>query len=234
MSSHPPPSSFPLKLCVLALFILAACCSPVCGQLTPALLNPNKRLPLAIGVLVNVAGANSPMDNHQLQMLLQLMGNWAMTPGYFQYINATATYNLTVTLTWQERDTLCVPSKAIQDVIDQDLPQYNVMALVGPSCDSSVQASTEMAQSYQFPQISFGGTDDYLNDVIDYPFLVRTAGNHASQAAAIVAIMQQYGWDHFSVIASRTQFGIDILADLEQLATQNSLTLVTSVNFQSK
>ena len=223
-------------------FFVAACLllswlNPSESQLTPEIIpKPSAHFPLSLGVLANIRGdsdAGPVEDTNQLSDLLQVMHNWATTPGFFQYINATATYNLTVALTWQTRDTLCVPSRAILDVIDQDLPAYNVITLVGPSCDSSVQATTELAQSYSLPQISFGGADDSLNDVIDYPYLVRTMGNHASQAAAVVALLMNYGWDHFSVVASRTQFGIDILADLNQLATEYSLTLVKSANFQN-
>ena len=221
---------------VLSLVVLSTWLAPVAGQLPSQSLpfNPYKRTPLGVGLLVNLIGTATPVENNsELQALLTVMQNWAQTPGFFTYTNGSGIYDVNVALTWIERDTLCVPSKAIQDVIDQDLPQYNVMALVGPSCDSSVQASAEMAQSYSFPQVSFGGADDYLNDVIDYPFLVRTMGNHASQAAAIVALLQHYGWDHFSVVASRSQFGIDVLADLYQLATQYNLDLVSSVNFQN-
>ena len=229
------PSSPVSLLLVAALVVLSAWLGPASSQLIPGNIpNPYARIPLSVGLLVNLAGVEAPLESStMLQGLLKVMQNWATTPGFFQFTNATATYNLTIGLAWQQRDTLCVPSKAIQDVIDQDLPQYNVMALVGPSCDSSVQASTELAQSYGFPQVSFGGADDYLNDVIDYPYLVRTMGNHASQAATIIALMLHYGWDHFSVVASRSQFGLDVLADLDQLATQYSLTLVSSVNFQN-
>ena len=228
--------SFVVCVAVVLVSVSSSWLGPVAvsAQLVPQFFNPYSRIALSVGLLVNELGIDPPVENAgELSGLLKVMQNWATAPGFFQYINTTATYNLTVNLQWQTRDTLCVPSKAIQDVIDQDLPQYNVMALVGPSCDSSVQASTEVAQSYSFPQVSFGGSDDYLNDVIDYPFLVRTMGNHASQASAIIALMLHYGWDHFSVVASRSQFGIDVLADLTQLATQNSLTLVNSVNFQS-
>ena len=230
-----PCLSSPLLLLLCALVLLLLCFGSASAQLAPGhIRDVTARIPLSVGLLVNLQGANLPVENaNQLQGLLKVMFNWASTPGFFQYINATATYNLTVALTWQQRDTLCVPSKAIQDVIDQDLPQYNVMALVGPSCDSSVQSSSEVAESYAFPQVSFGGAADYLNDVIDYPFLVRTMGNHASQAAAVIQLLLHYGWDHFSVVASRSQFGLDVLADLQQLATKYSLNLVSSVNFQN-
>ena len=237
MTSDQRPQRLPrLSSLLLLLFLLLLSLHPAAAQLGgPPPFNPMARHSVSLGLLVDLTGSVQVENLTVIDAMLAIASEAALQPGFFTWQNSSSdnsSTELTVSINWSSRDTLCNPSQSLLDTIDFVLPEYNIVALLGPPCTSSAQSSSTVAEYYSIPQLSFGAEGDLLNSLQQYPFLLRTVGSHASIAGVVISLLQQYGWFYFTVIASRSEFGIDVLSDLSAESQQWGLTMLTSVNFQ--
>ena len=224
-------STYSTLLFVSLLFLVALLSSPSTAQSTP--FDPTHHYTLVLGLLLDLAGSVEVENVTDVQSLFTVARSVASDPSFFVYPNASngANTSLSVALTTQIRDTLCDPIKASLAAYDLSNVQYNVAALIGPPCSLATEATVFMAAMYALPQISFGATDDLLADATRFSWLLSSVGNDASRAGVVVQLLLHYGWKHYSVIAQKSTFGINVLQDLTEQGKNAGLTLVSSTTY---
>ena len=233
LRTAPRSTPFHLPLLVLLLLLFSLLLSPVSSQSTLP-FDPTKAVKVVLGLLLDIAGAVEVENITDVGNLLNV-ARQAVNTSFFTYLNTTsgATTNVSVIISMQSRDTLCMPTKATLTAIDIVLPQYNVAALIGPPCDASAEATTSISESSSLPQLTFGAEEDVLSDQTRYAWLLRTVGSHNARAGVIVNTALRFGWTHFTIIASRSTYGMDMLSDLQEQAQQWGITTLGSINYQA-
>ena len=224
--------SFASLLPLLALVALLLV--PRCAAQAVAPFDPNKKYSVVLGLLLDMGGSEEVQNLTDVTSVVNVARQYAAAPGFFQFLNQSSGVlsSVSVSVASASRETLCQPAKATLSAVDIVLPEYNVAALLGPPCSTSAEAVSSIAEYYQLPQITFGAQDDALSDRSTYPWLLQTVGSHRELAGVIVEVMLTYGWDAFTVIASRSQFGIDVSADLHQQAQNWNVDVLDSINYQ--
>ena len=230
-SSLPYSLHLPTLLLLLLLTLLHP--SPTASQAT-APFDPTKTVKVVLGLLLDISGQVEVENATDVTDLLTV-ARLNVNSSFFTWLNRSSgvTSNLSVSLSSASRDTLCLPTKAALAAIDIVLPQYNVAALIGPPCDASTEATTSIAESYSLPQVTFGAEEDALSDQTRYSWLLRTVGSHSSRAGVIVEFALRFGWTHFTIIASRSTYGMDMLNDLQEQAQQWGVNVLGSINYQA-
>ena len=221
-------STYTTLLLVGLIFLVSLLSSPSTAQ--SAVFDPTKRFTVQFAILLDVSGSIEPENLTDVNNLFLTLKTVTAAPSFFVYFNASSGLTVPLSVTYQDitRDTVCDPIKSSLAAYDVTLPGSNIAALIGPPCSASTESSLPIAAMNSLPQISYGATDDLLNDITRFSWLVRTVGNDAARAGVIVEALLEYGWTHFSVILQKSSFGVNVLNDLTQAGENNGLTLVSS------
>ncbi|XP_067863056.1 taste receptor type 1 member 1-like [Heptranchias perlo] len=84
-----------------------------------------------------------------------------------------------------------------------------VSAILGPWGSEAALAIASVLHLFHIPQISYGASNEKLSDKVLFPSFFRTIPSDRNQVEAMVLLIQRFGWNWISVIASDNQYGQD-------------------------
>ncbi|KAI6700266.1 hypothetical protein NL676_014590 [Syzygium grande] len=93
--------------------------------------------------------------------------------------------------------------------------ESDTVAIIGPQTSVTAHVISHFASELQVPLLSFSATDPTLSS-LQFPYFIRTAQNDLFQMAAIVAMVDFYGWREVTAIYvddDHGRNGIAALAD---------------------
>ncbi|XP_022094810.1 metabotropic glutamate receptor 2-like [Acanthaster planci] len=106
-----------------------------------------------------------------------------------------------------------------------------VIGVVGTEKSSTAKAAAQLLGVYKIPLLSFFATAQELDDKIRYPYFLRMIPSDKLQVKAVVALMEEFGWNYVSVIYSSDSYGRDALASFQEELTFK-YTMCIGVQFE--
>ncbi|XP_038976101.1 glutamate receptor 2.9-like [Phoenix dactylifera] len=93
------------------------------------------------------------------------------------------------------------------------LKNVQVQAIIGPQTSSQAEFVANLGSKTQIPILSFSATSPSLSSART-PYFVRATFNDSSQAGAIAAIVQHFGWRELVPIYKDSDYGAGIIPSL--------------------
>ena len=195
---------------------------------------PSHHYVLQLGLLLDETGTTETETATEVLTIINIANTWIQRPGFFTYLNTSTgdVAPLSVALSGTSRDTVCDPLTSIYQAAAVAVPSYNVLALIGPPCDQPLEASSTVSEEYTLPQINYGARSDVFNNNQLYPLIAGVVGSHSARCGAIIRLLMHYNWNHFTVLASHSTFGTELLFDLQQQSERWNLSILDSYSFQ--
>uniref|UniRef100_UPI00398EAF84 taste receptor type 1 member 1-like n=1 Tax=Pristiophorus japonicus TaxID=55135 RepID=UPI00398EAF84 len=98
-----------------------------------------------------------------------------------------------------------------------------VSAVLGPWGSDSAAAIASILHLFHIPQISYGASSEELSDKARFSSFFRTIPSDNNQAEAMVLLVQRFGWNWISVIASANQYGQNGKRRVVELASERGI-----------
>lgn len=108
-----------------------------------------------------------------------------------------------------------------------------VVAIIGPSTSSSVKASHPLCSGFRIPQIAPYATDPSFDfSPLSYRYLVRMSASDVTENRALADIISHFNWTRMALLTSRSDYGLNGLVVLRDIASHKGWTLVAVESFQ--
>ncbi|MCL7047811.1 hypothetical protein MKW94_003660 [Papaver nudicaule] len=85
-----------------------------------------------------------------------------------------------------------------------------VQAIIGPTTSAQAVYIAHLGKQYQVPIISFSATSPSIS-LYQNPYFIRTSINESSQANAIAAIVEKFGWREVVPLYEDTEYGHGVI-----------------------
>lgn len=102
-----------------------------------------------------------------------------------------------------------------------------VVGVVGGQRSSVSVQMASVLRVIQLPQISYLSTSASLGNRERYPFFLRTVPSDATQAQAILRLMNHFGWTHAGVVYSSEEYGVGGYRELVSRAHKYDVCFAT-------
>ena len=251
------PSTIPLSVIPLPTFQPAFNSTPFNRTTLPNATVPNATTPLPFVDLVVILPLFSSASDNNINLepaytpALQQLGRQGVVmthiaTGMFNAHSSailTATYaapdvsapvrlNISLQTNLITVDEGCDPTIAVPNLITAlAVNNTNSVGIVGPACTAATEPAAIVASYYNLASISYAATSDDLDNKVTYPTFFRTAPDLASEASAMVPVMQQYGWQNLLVVIAEDILQEGVLDDIIAQLDQGGLNLVDSAAY---
>ena len=83
----------------------------------------------------------------------------------------------------------------------------NIVGLIGPQTTAVTLTLANFGRVFRVPQVSYLATSTRLSDTKEFPYFFRTVPSDYHQANAIVELLNNFGWNHVSIVYSDSEYG---------------------------
>ncbi|XP_035671962.1 glutamate receptor 3.6-like [Branchiostoma floridae] len=135
-----------------------------------------------------------------------------------------------VTLEYTENST---DTLAFFDMIRQGCVQASksIVAVIGPRLSSQVKATSPVSSGLSLPQIAPDATDPTLDNLRQFPMLLRMSWPDSVLGVALVDLVEHFGWDHVSIFVSNDDYGTHGLVEFQLIAGRKGWRVHTMQSF---
>ena len=102
-----------------------------------------------------------------------------------------------------------------------DLFEHDVVTIISASDSTLTAIQVNLASQFHIPLVAAVSTNPFLEDGLTDNFELRLSPSDVYQSRAIFAILKEYKWFQFSILASADNYGINSIVYLQYLASQD-------------
>eukprot|EP00058_Branchiostoma_floridae_P005508 XP_002590996.1 hypothetical protein BRAFLDRAFT_119091 [Branchiostoma floridae] len=159
---------------------------------------------------------DDPVDSSALRLAVEYVNENNLVP------------SVTLEYTENSTDTL-----AFFDMIRQGCVQASksIVAVIGPRLSSQVKATSPVSSGLSLPQIAPDATDPTLDNLRQFPMLLRMSWPDSVLGVALVDLVEHFGWDHVSIFVSNDDYGTHGLVEFQLIAGRKGWRVHTMQSF---
>ena len=113
-------------------------------------------------------------------------------------------------------------------------PGYNpnriaIAGMIGGSTSDTTQALSNTLVNLDIATVSYGATSTMFSNSKMFPHVLRTVPSDEKQAAAMVDLLTEFGWNYISIVYSDDSYGADILEQFRISSGKSSICVAMTL-----
>lgn len=109
----------------------------------------------------------------------------------------------------------------------------NIIGLVGGYNDNVTVEIASILSYFKLPQIAFGAKTAILNDIYQYPTVLRAVVSDITRVQMAFEVLKELEWDYVQLVSSTSDYGRMMAAKFKMMAHDNDICVAQSLSIST-